>query len=132
MGRAKQLLPLGTSTVLARTLENVRASNVDEIVLVLGASAEAIRQPAAAPEGLKEVVNHAYAEGMASSLRAGLSALDRDCHAALIVLGDLPFVLPQTLDQIIAEYRKCQRAIVIPSYQGPTRKPGFAPPLSLS
>ena len=86
MGEAKQLLRLGESTVLGRTIENVRRSAVvDEIVLVLGASAEAIRRrlPASLLEGLNVVVNPAYEQGMASSLRAGLSALDPQIGATL-------------------------------------------------
>ncbi len=43
MGQAKQLLPLGNSTVLAQTIEHARAAKVDEVVLVLGSSAEPIR-----------------------------------------------------------------------------------------
>src|ERR1700728_3992745 len=72
MGDAKQLLPLGDSTVLAQTIANVRDAEVHEIVLVLGSSAETIRRelPASLLEGLKVIVNEEYAKGMASSLRA--------------------------------------------------------------
>jgi molybdenum cofactor cytidylyltransferase len=120
MGEAKQLLRLGESTVLGQTIENVRRSAVDEIVLVLGASAEAIRRrlPASSLEGLKMVVNPAYEQGMASSLRAGLSALDPQMGAALIVLADQPFVRPETLAQLADHYRRSKAQIVIPSYQG--------------
>ena len=121
MGEAKQLLRLGESTVLGRTIENVRRSAVvDEIVLVLGASAEAIRRrlPASLLEGLNVVVNPAYEQGMASSLRAGLSALDPQIGAALIVLADQPFVRPETLDQLAHEYRRTPVPIGIPSYKG--------------
>jgi molybdenum cofactor cytidylyltransferase len=123
MGEAKQLLRLGDSTVLGQTIENVRRSRVDEIVLVLGSSAEAIRRqlPISLLEGLKVVINPAYAQGMATSLRAGLSALDAQVDAALIVLADQPFVRPQTLSQIAQlahQHRSSRAQIVIPSYQG--------------
>jgi molybdenum cofactor cytidylyltransferase len=120
MGEAKQLLRLGESTVLGQTITNVRRSTVDEIVLVLGASAEAIRRqlPASLLEGLKVVVNPAYEQGMASSLRAGLSALDPQIGAALIVLADQPFVRPETLDQLAHRHRRTPVQIVIPSYKG--------------
>src|ERR1700748_3229441 len=90
MGESKQLLRLGESTVLGQTLENVRGAGVDETVLVLGSSAETIRQqlPISAIQGLKVVVNQAYGQGMASSLRAGLAALGPRIDAALIVLAD--------------------------------------------
>jgi molybdenum cofactor cytidylyltransferase len=125
MGRAKQLLPLGGSTVLARTIDNVRSAGLVEIVLVLGASAEAIRRqlPQSLLKGLKVVVNRAYAQGMASSLREGLSALDPQCAAALIVLGDQPLVRPQTLQQIMAGYHRSGAQIVIPSHQGKRGNP---------
>jgi molybdenum cofactor cytidylyltransferase len=120
MGEAKQLLRLGESTVLVQTIENVRRSAVDEIVLVLGASAEAIRclLPASLLEGLKVVVNPVYEQGMASSLRAGLLALDPQIGAALIVLADQPFVRSETLDHLGREHRRTQAQIVIPTYQG--------------
>jgi molybdenum cofactor cytidylyltransferase len=118
MGEAKQLLRLGDGTVLGQTIENVRRSQMDEVVLVLGSSAEAIRRqlPVSLLEGLKVVINPAYAQGMASSLQAGLSALDAQIDAALIVLADQPFIRPQTLNQIAGHASKAQ--IVIPSYRG--------------
>jgi molybdenum cofactor cytidylyltransferase len=120
MGRAKQLLPLGGTTVLAQTIENVRSAGLDEMVLVLGASAEAIRRqlPQALLACLKIVVNHAYGQGMASSLREGLTHVDPRSDAALIVLGDQPFIQPQTLRQIMDGYCSARAQIVIPSYQG--------------
>jgi molybdenum cofactor cytidylyltransferase len=125
MGQAKQLLPLGGTTVLARTIDNVRSAGLVEMVLVLGASAEAIRRqlPQSLLEGLRVVVNQAYRQGMASSLRQGLSALDPQTGAALIILGDQPFVRPQTLHQIMAGYHRSGAQIVIPSHQGKRGNP---------
>jgi len=125
MGQAKQLLPLGGTTVLARTIDNVRSAGLVEMVLVLGASAEAIRRqlPQSLLDGLKVVVNQAYRQGMASSLREGLSALDPQTGAALIILGDQPFIRPQTLHQIMAGYHRSGAQIVIPSHQGKRGNP---------
>jgi molybdenum cofactor cytidylyltransferase len=125
MGRAKQLLPLGRTTVLACTIDNVRSAGLDQIVLVLGAEAEAIRRqlPQSLLEGLKVVVNQAYAQGMASSLREGLSALHPQTGAALIILGDQPFIRPQTLHEIMAGYHRSGAQIVIPSHQGERGNP---------
>jgi molybdenum cofactor cytidylyltransferase len=125
MGRAKQLLPLGETTVLTRTLENVRSAGLNDIVLVLGASGEEIRRqlPQSLLDGLRIVVNHAYGQGMASSLREGLSAVDQESDAALIVLGDQPFLQPQTLHQIIDGYRGSRAQIVVPTYQGERGNP---------
>lgn len=122
MGKAKQLLPLGESTVLAQTLAHVRAAQLHEIVLVLGASAETIQQQLPL-DSLKIILNPDYEQGIAGSLRAGLSALDSDSSAALIILGDQPFVRPQTLTRIVDEYRRHQPRIIIPTCQGQRGNP---------
>ena len=123
MGQAKQLLALGESTVLAHTLAHVRAAALHEIILVLGASAESIRRRLPSPHELKIVVNPDYQQGIASSLRTGLTAVDSSSDAALIILGDQPFLRPQTLDRIVDEYRRSQAQIVIPMYQGQRGNP---------
>jgi molybdenum cofactor cytidylyltransferase len=118
MGQAKQLLRLGDSTVLGQTIANVRRSAVVEIVLVLGSSAQSILRQLALGEDLKVVVNQDYTQGMASSLRVGLSALDPRVDAALIVLADQPFIRPETLDLLANQHRSSKPQIVIPTYQG--------------
>jgi molybdenum cofactor cytidylyltransferase len=117
MGEPKQLLLLGERTVLGQTLENIRGARVDEIVLVLGFVAETITQQIAV-ERVKIVINPQYREGMASSLRAGLAALNPDINAAFIVLADQPFVRPAVLDQIIDRYIESRAQIAIPTFRG--------------
>ncbi len=120
MGEAKQLLPLGNSTVLEQTLKNLHSSKVEEIVLVLGASAETIQQQISLRsfKNLKMVINPDYHQGMSTSLRAGLSSTDPTMDAALIVLADQPFIKPETLNQIIDGYRNSEARIVIPTHNG--------------
>jgi len=117
MGETKQLLRLGEHTLLDQVLANVRASGVDEIVLVLGHAAEKIMDSVTG-ENVKIAINRAYREGMGTSLRTGLSALPSGIDAALIVLADQPFVRPATLKQLMDQYRKSNAQIVIPMYKG--------------
>lgn len=61
------------------------------------------------PINVEFVLNSDYESGMASSLRAGISALvarnndniDAKPHAALVCLGDMPVINPETLDMLI-------------------------------
>ncbi len=117
MGEPKQLLVLDGKPLLQHTLNNVHCADVGDVVLVLGAAAEDIR-PQVSSKGVKIVVNQDYQRGMGSSLGVGLSALDPQTDAALIVLADQPFVQSATLDQIIEAYRRSGAEIVIPMYQG--------------
>jgi len=117
MGTVKQVLRLDGRSLLQHVLDNVRASGVKDIILVLGFAAEAIRREIEA-ENVRVVVNQNYQQGMGTSLSAGLSAVDPQAGAALMVLADQPFVRPATLDRLIAEHRRSNAQIVIPTYRG--------------
>lgn len=117
MGTPKQLLRVQGKTILEHTLENVRASEVGEIVLVLGHAAEEVLKEISV-ERIKVVRNHDYQQGMGTSLRSGLAALDEKASAALIVLADQPFVGPDTLNKLIANHQQSQSQIIIPAYNG--------------
>lgn len=117
MGTPKQLLRIEGRPILDRTLTNVRAAAVREIILVLGFAADAVRNEISTA-GLKVVHNDAYEQGMGTSLRTGLAAVDPESNAALVVLGDQPFVRAGTLDQIIECHRSSKPQIVLPLYKG--------------
>jgi molybdenum cofactor cytidylyltransferase len=117
MGTPKQLLRFGDRMLLELTLENVRNSAADPIVLVLGYAAEEIQQKIPT-DRLKVIINPAYQEGMASSLRGGLAAVDQEAQGALIVLADQPCIRPATLNALIEHHRKHRPQIVIPTYRG--------------
>jgi molybdenum cofactor cytidylyltransferase len=117
MGMAKQLLGIEGKTLLERTLDNVRAARVSEIVLVLGAEAEEIQRQLPAGD-FRVVVNSEYQQGMGTSLRCGLAAVSPSTQAALIVLADQPFVRPATLDRLIAYHAESQAQIVLPLHRG--------------
>ena len=110
-GQAKQLV------LLDRVLENVRAARLDAVVVVLGAHAEEIRR-AVGFAGERVVVNGDYAQGMSSSIQAGLRALPDEAEAAMIVLGDQPFVAPATLDLLIDQYWRARPPAVVPTVDG--------------
>lgn len=113
----KQLLQLGNKSLLEHTLENVRAAQVNEIVLVLGAQADEIRQRVA-NHGITVVLNPDYQQGMGTSLRTGLAGLSPSVKAALVVLADQPFVAPATIDRLIHSHAESRAQITIPFYRG--------------
>lgn len=117
MGMPKQLMPLGDKTLLEHALANVRGADVSEIILVLGASAEEIEQKVST-DGLKIVINSLYEQGMGTSIRAGLAALEPSTRAVLVMLADQPFVRPSTLNQLISYHREHAPQITIPLYKG--------------
>jgi molybdenum cofactor cytidylyltransferase len=92
LGEPKQLLRFEGRPLLVRAIEATLASGAAPIVVVLGAHAEKIRPVL---HGLPILIadNPAWAEGMSSSLRVGLNALEAAApalDAALIALCDQP------------------------------------------
>jgi molybdenum cofactor cytidylyltransferase len=117
-GQCKQVLRLGGKTILDHALDNLRESKIDGIVIVLGAHADEIREKVRLLEGDTEriVTNPDFASGMSTSIQAGLRALPEAAEAAMIVLGDQPFVAPRTIDLLIDEYRRTRARVVVPTY----------------
>src|ERR1700741_3333556 len=81
MGTPKQLLHLDGRSLLQHVLDNVRHSDVRDIVVVLGASAEAIQREIDLHD-VRVVLNENYQQGMGTSLKAGISALSPNTDSA--------------------------------------------------
>jgi len=117
MGSPKQLLRLGDRTLLECAIAAARRSNVKETILVLGAAAEEI-QRTIPTDGLVTVVNESYQQGMGTSLRRGLAAVNPEAEGVLVILADQPLVRPATLDSLIEYHHRHQPQIVVPLYKG--------------
>jgi len=96
--------------MLADVLRAVRASSVDEIVVVEGAyeldtDATVVRC-------------NTWQRGMGASLRCGLAALPAETEAAIVVLSDGPDLAPEAVDRVIAAWRGGAGDALAASYGG--------------
>jgi molybdenum cofactor cytidylyltransferase len=98
-------------------VERLLASAVDEVVVVLGRDARAVENALDALP-VRCVVNARYAEGMSTSLHAGLTALTPGARAAVVALGDQPTVTPAIVDALVGAYAAGGAKIVAAAYQG--------------
>lgn len=116
-GEQKLLAPLEGKPLIRWTVEQVLASQVEEVVVVLGKEAGAVRE---ALRGLpvRFLLNPRYQEGMSCSLQAGIRSLDPAIKAALVVLGDQPQVTASIINGLIETYRASKKPIVVPVYEG--------------
>jgi molybdenum cofactor cytidylyltransferase len=114
LGRPKQTLPLGDSTVLGRTVAEAQASSLDRVVVVLAAAAEEVRS-SLAPGRAAVVYNTVQTGGCASSLHAGLDAAGT-CDAAVMLLGDMPGVGTAVIDTVVAAWRRAPSWAAVTSY----------------
>jgi len=104
MGQPKQLLAVGGEALLERVAAAASASRLDEVVVVLGAGAEAVRRAVALGRA-RVVVNERHEQGMSTSLRAGIAALDATVERAVVILGDQPDVTPAVIDELLDRHQ---------------------------
>jgi molybdenum cofactor cytidylyltransferase len=122
MGQPKQLLPIGGQPMVRHVAEVVAAAGLAQVVVVTGAHAEAVTA-ALVDLPVDIVVNESWAEGMSSSMRAGLRALRPDIQAVLLVLGDQPTLTTDLLQLLVARYRATGAPIVVPFCRGQRGNP---------
>ena len=122
MGRPKALLPVGPSgeTFFDRVTRTLLDAGVEDIIVVVGADAEAIRAGVRQPASSVRIVdNPDYEQGQLTSLLAGLRAIDSaSARAALVTLIDVPFVSASTVRRLISVYRERGAPIVRPVSNG--------------
>lgn len=100
MGSPKQLLMIDGRPLLEMVVAQACASRLDDVLVVLGASAEEIQSRLEFGRA-RVLVNPDHASGMASSLRAGLAGLGGEVDRAMVILGDQPDVTAQLLDTLL-------------------------------
>ena len=127
MGTPKQLLLLDGQPLLVRAVEAALASAAWPVVVVLGAHAEKIR-PLLARHPVLLAENPAWSEGMAASIRVGVTTLQqfsRKLDAALVALCDQPAFSADTIAQLVAAQRTTGRSIVAAHYAGRNGAPAL-------
>jgi molybdenum cofactor cytidylyltransferase len=107
-------LPDGKS-ILAHALANALALGPLCIVVVVRPDLPALLDSL---DGLPvvSVPNSHYAEGMGTSLAAGVAALPDDAEVALVLLGDEPDVSPDIVHRLVQSYLSNKAAITVPMY----------------
>ena len=115
MGTPKPLLPWGGTTLTEYQVRELLAAGVDDLVIVLGHAADQVRPRVLAEATI--VVNEAYRQGRASSLRAGAAALSDDADPILVLNVDQPRP-HDLLRPLLAAHREGGAMITVPVAQG--------------
>jgi molybdenum cofactor cytidylyltransferase len=117
MGTQKLLLPFGGSTIVETVVRAALEASLQGAVVVLGADEDRVREKLA-PYPVTFTVNADWERGMLSSVKTGFEALPERATAAVVMLGDQPFVKPETIDELVARYRETRKGIVLPVQGG--------------
>ena len=96
--------------LLPAVLERVRASAVDDVLVVLGAHEVDTDAPTVhCPD---------WERGIGASLRCGLAALPTEAEAAVVVLADGPDLAPEAVDRVLEVWRESGAEVVAATYSG--------------
>lgn len=114
LGQPKQLLRYRGQSLVRRTVAAAIGGGCDPVAVVVGREREMV---AADLQNLavKLVRHDSWADGIGSSLRAGVQALE-DCEAVIILACDQPHVDADLIGRLITTSLQTQKSIVASSY----------------
>jgi molybdenum cofactor cytidylyltransferase len=117
MGTQKLLLPFGDTTIIARVVDELLRSKIDQVHVVISHQGHQI---AAALSGrdVSFVTNPDNEGDMLSSVRCGIRALPPECAAILLALGDQPGVTAELVNTIIDAFTTGRHQILVPVHGG--------------
>jgi molybdenum cofactor cytidylyltransferase len=113
MGQNKLAMKLGDKAILERAINNAKASRLDELVLVYGKYNM--------DTDIEKLYNTDYESGMSTSIKRGLEDFKGD--AAMILLGDMPFVSSSIIDKLYEAFLSSHKNIVVPVCEGKRGNP---------
>ncbi len=122
MGANKLVEEVGGVPMVRRVVGAALASRAAPVVVVTGHEPERVHD---AIEGLDVafVHNAQHADGLSTSLRAGLAALPAEADAALVLLGDMPLVTGADCDAVLAVLSPPDVLIAIATAEGARGNP---------
>jgi molybdenum cofactor cytidylyltransferase len=115
-GSPKVLAQVDGVALVRRVVDALVAAGLSPVV-VAGAHRDAV-EAAVASAGASVVANPDHAQGLHTSIRAGLEAADASADAYLFVPADLPLLDGETVTRLVTTFEEGHDAIVVPVYQG--------------
>lgn len=116
MGAFKPLLPFGDRTVIESCISNLRAADVQDIIVVVGHRSEDIRAKLKTIE-VNFALNPDPDSEMSASIARGVEEVSNSARALIIALVDHPAVPAETIKILIGEWRRGAR-LVQPEHEG--------------
>ncbi len=119
----KMLAEIGGEPMVRVVARAVGAARVAPVVVVTGHEHRRV-EAALAAEPVRLVHNPDYAEGISTSLRRGLAALDEGVEAVVVCLADMPEVSARHVERLVAAFDPVEgREICVPVHRGKRGNP---------
>lgn len=115
LGRPKQLLKFGSTSLIRKLADEALASRAGDVIVVVGAEAQ-LMSTELKDLDLTIVENRNWESGLSSSIKTGLNAVSIESDGALLMLCDQPYVGRYLLDQIVERFQSKKTAVVACEY----------------
>jgi molybdenum cofactor cytidylyltransferase len=124
MGGPNKLLErVGARPLVRIAVEEALASRASEVIVVMGHQRTEVEKVLAGLP-VRLVHNPDFADGLGTSLKAGIAAVSADADGAIVCLGDMPQVDASLIDRLIAAFDPDRGAlVVVPTFQGKRGNP---------
>ena len=116
MGRPKPLLPWGDSTLVEYQVGEMLGAGLARVIVVLGHAWEDVK-PHLTAAGVEVIVNEAYLEGRAGSLRTAAACLLDEDEAVAVLAVDQPRTR-DVLARLLASHEAGGALITVPVHGG--------------
>ncbi len=119
MGAINKLIAeIGGKPLVRIAAEQALASHASPVIVVTGHERERV-EAALAGLPVRFVNNPDYADGLGTSLKAGIAAVPAEADGVIVCLGDMPQVDSQLIDRLIAAFDPERGAlVVVPTFDG--------------
>ncbi len=127
LGKPKQLLSFGGNTFLTSVAKTACESDMQPVIVVLGANAEKIGETLNIPS-IHVVKNSDWQEGMASSIRTGLFTLTElfpQVDGIVMLVCDQPFLNHDVIRALVEAQRNSGLPAAAASYGGKLGTPAL-------
>ena len=122
-GPNKLLAEIARRPLVRIVAEEALASRADPVIVVAGHQRAEVEK-ALAGLRVRIVHNPDFAEGLGTSLRAGIAAVPANSDAAIVCLGDMPRVDAALMNRLIAAFDPDRGAlVVVPTFEGKRGNP---------
>ncbi len=122
-GPNKLLARFEDAPLVRRVAERALASKADPVIVVTGHRAGDIANALAGLD-VRIVHNADFADGLATSLKAGLAAVPEEASGALMLLADMPGITAAIMDRLIGAFEaRPAPTIVLPTVDGKRGNP---------
>lgn len=119
MGAVNKLIAeIGGKPLVRIAAEQAVASRANPVIVVTGHEREKV-EAALKDLPVRFAHNPDYAEGLGTSLKAGIAAVPADADGVVVCLGDMPQVTSALIDQLLGAFDPEKGAlIVVPTIEG--------------